>query len=176
MHIMPGQMDAELRRLSVQDVFVGFGLPLLASDADGEAVALALRAELRPDRLNVVAAHGNARHAEYNEPILDLARRLTDGRDNVVVASVEGEPGADDLEAHRGRAEALGGVHVLPLMLVAGDHVRNDILGDEPDAWVRRLDAKEVTCAPPLGDLPAVREVFFSHIAAALDAVARETP
>ena len=57
-------------------------------------------------------------------------------------------------------------VTLAPLMVVAGDHARNDLAGDEEDSWksvlVRegcevRLDLRG------LGDFPAVREQFVDH-------------
>ncbi|MFW5856335.1 MAG: sirohydrochlorin cobaltochelatase [Planctomycetota bacterium] len=175
-HVVPGQMDARLRALHTEGIAVAFGAPLLAADEDRERVARALEAEFRADRLNVVAAHGNDRHPEYNRELLALATRLERARDNVILCSVEGEPGTGKLEAQRDRAVALGGVHVVPLMLVAGDHILNDVLGDEPDAWVQRLGAPEATCAPPLGALAEVQAVFLDHIAAALDDAAGSQP
>ena len=88
------------------------------------------------------------------------------GRTDVYVATAEGWP---ELEAvfpqllRSGYAKA----HLLSLMLVAGDHARNDMAGEGPESWKSRLQAKEirVRCTlQGLGMLPAVQAMYAAHL------------
>lgn len=51
-------------------------------------------------------------------------------------------------------------VWLMPFMVVAGDHARNDLAGDEPDSWASLLRKEGMTVFPVLrgmGEIPAFR-------------------
>ena len=51
-------------------------------------------------------------------------------------------------------------------MIVAGDHAKNDLAGEEPDSWRSRLQhlGYAVSCqVEGLGENPAIRAVFTAH-------------
>ena len=51
----------------------------------------------------------------------------------------------------------------MPLMLVAGDHAKNDMAGE----WKEQLEASgfEVNCVlKGLGEYPEIREIYCEHI------------
>ena len=53
-----------------------------------------------------------------------------------------------------------------PLMVVAGDHAKNDLAGDEPESWRSRLLARgyQVDCEQKgLGEYPQIRALFVRH-------------
>ena len=62
------------------------------------------------------------------------------GRSDLVVGTVEGRP---DQAAVLKRLEALEveRVILLPLLLAAGVHAREDIAGPQPDSWISTLKA-----------------------------------
>ncbi len=45
------------------------------------------------------------------------------------------------------------GVHLMPLMLVAGDHAINDMASDEDDSWKTRFNAAGIPATPWLNGL-----------------------
>ena len=54
----------------------------------------------------------------------------------------------------------------LPLMVVAGDHAKNDLAGEEADSWRSMLTARgyQVRCIlEGLGENPAIRAIFVRH-------------
>ena len=60
-------------------------------------------------------------------------------------------------------------VHLVPLLLVAGDHSVNDMAGDEEDSLKRRLEAAGFTVSYSLrglGEIPAVREMICRRVPA----------
>ena len=88
------------------------------------------------------------------------------GRRDVLVGTVEGWPGFEDVLGQlRERNEK--NVHLAPLMLVAGDHALNDMAGQTPESWKSRLEAEGVTARATLrglGLLPEVQDLYRAHL------------
>ncbi len=57
---------------------------------------------------------------------------------------------------------------MLPFLLVAGEHVAWDILGDHPHSLKARLGVPDFSCGEPLGARPWVRGRFMAKLGAAL--------
>ncbi len=49
--------------------------------------------------------------------------------------------------------QGVTGVHLMPLMLVAGDHAINDMASDEDDSWKTRFNAAGIPATPWLNGL-----------------------
>ena len=88
----------------------------------------------------------------------------------VKLACVEGELGLegvmDDLAAVPGRRLTL-----MPLMLVAGDHAKNDLAGDG-DSWKTRLEAAGFDISlrlQGLGALPEVQQRIVQKVRAIIE-------
>lgn len=55
-----------------------------------------------------------------------------------------------------------------PFMIVAGDHAKNDMAGDNPESWRCQFEQSgiEVSCIlKGLGEYPKIRQLFLEHIA-----------
>lgn len=71
---------------------------------------------------------------------------------------MEGYPGFDEALRRLKERHAVRRVELRPLMVVAGDHAKNDLAGDEPDSWKSMLEAEgyQVSCVlRGLGRTPA---------------------
>ena len=58
-------------------------------------------------------------------------------------------------------------VKLAPFMIVAGDHARNDMAGDDPESWRCQFEAAGFDvecCLKGLGEYAAVQEIFIRHI------------
>ncbi len=53
-------------------------------------------------------------------------------------------------------------------MIVAGDHIMNDVVGNEPDSWINIVAAKENSRAQPLGYNDKIINVYLEHLNDAL--------
>lgn len=54
-----------------------------------------------------------------------------------------------------------------PFMIVAGDHARNDMAGEEADSWKNVIGAKGYkveTVLKGLGEYESIRRLFVEHI------------
>ena len=108
-----------------------------------------------------------------------LGRPLLESRQDAedvcraVLGATEGKRKSGELLALMGHGQSHGrgdmiieGSWLQPFMVVAGDHARNDLAGDEPDSWASQIRALGLTPRPVLtglGELPGVRAVFVRH-------------
>ena len=113
----------------------------------------------------VLFGHGTDHAADLVYPALQTAFRLA-GRTDVLVGTVEGWPAFGDVLAQL-RARSGKTVHLVPLMLVAGDHALNDMAGADPDSWKSRLEAEGFAVRASLrglGVMPAVQAMYRAHL------------
>jgi len=145
--------------------------PLLSNTDDRQAVARALAdafAHIASNEAVVLMGHGTpyGSNAVYDE-IQSALDALAPGR--FFVATVEGTPTLDDVIEPL-RASGAARVYLSPLMIVAGDHAKNDLAGDDPDSWASRLRALGFEPEPVLkglGEYAGVRELACAHALAA---------
>jgi sirohydrochlorin cobaltochelatase len=166
---VPGQEYTKLAELDYDGLKVAIGGPLLPDTDSTDEVIDALGDAFREDSVNVLVCHGNRRHPAYNSRLLELARKVEARHANVVVASVEGSPGDAPLLRARELARAGGAVRFVPFMLVAGEHVTNDVMGDHQESWKCRVGAARVSCAQSLGWSPKIVDIYLQRLDAALD-------
>ena len=60
-------------------------------------------------------------------------------------------------------------VVLAPFMIVAGDHAKNDMAGDDPESWYSQFkdEGYEVkTVLKGLGEYEGIRSLFIDHIRA----------
>lgn len=170
LHVSPGQKDAELKEVDAQGMKVVIGKPLLDSDADLAQAVKAVESELQKGCPNVFCGHGNDHHPEYNAMMIAFNKAIQAQFPGSVLCTVEGQPGSDVLrtEVKREVEKVNGKIHFIPMMIVAGDHIINDVSGEEADSWKNIVGAKEVTISKPLGYNDAILAIFWEHLAQAL--------
>lgn len=161
------RLRAGAEALSARFSSLTVGSPLLADDGDLRRFARHLsqdhpRAE---GAVTVFMGHGTGHFANAAYPALQTALHLLN-RNDLYIGTVEGWPGLEDilrqLEPDGPRRVAL-----LPLMLVAGDHARNDMAGE----WKPRLEqaGHTVACSfTGLGQLSWVQEMYRERLTALL--------
>lgn len=115
--------------------------------------------------------HGN-RDGRSDFVYMAAARELSELDPRLHLACVEGSPGFEEvLPALKSEK-----VWLIPFMLAAGDHARNDMAGDDGESWRARLEAKGFRCAcvlRGLGESEAVAALFPEYLRDAADV--RET-
>ena len=168
LHVVPGQEYEDINKLDTSGLDVAVGKALLSNDRDIETVIAAMDDNIDPAAVNVIISHGNANFPEFSRQLIALAEKIHARYDNVIVCSIEGQPGTGGLIEAKRQASQTGRVHFIPLMVVAGTHVMDDVLGDADDSWKNIIGAKESTCATPLGRNDRVLDVFFEHLETAL--------
>ena len=149
------------------------GRPLLSDEDDLHAVA---RIELlhnptAQDEALLLFGHGTAHSGNAVYAAFESVCRAHSRR--IFVCTVEGDGSARET-ADRLRAAGYTSACIAPLLLVAGDHVKNDMAADTPDSWKTRLTACGVATRANvrgLGEYPETCELLCEHLARAMEAV-----
>lgn len=168
LHVVPGEEYHSVLAEDTSGLNVAFGNALITSDRDINAVIAAIGKDIDAQQPTVVVAHGNDHHPEYNQQLLAFTAAIENKYPNLVVASVEGQPGISPLEKAKALSKRYGGVKFVPLMIVAGDHITNDVMGEKEDSWKSIIQAKKSTCSKSLGWNDAILDIYFSHLDKAL--------
>ena len=150
LHVIPGEEYENLK--TTVEVFSGMpkgidriklGKPLLYHQKDIEKLGDVLLGNLPKGMVEgdvvVYMGHGTRHPANVYYP--GMQYYFWQKNPNVFLATVEGYP---DLNQVIGKLEArkVNKVWLLPFMTIAGDHVRNDMVGVEEDSWKSELEAK----------------------------------
>lgn len=148
------------------------GAPLLSGAGDLQALARVLSEEFpqREGAALVFMGHGTPHFSNVVYPALQAVFHMA-GRGDVYVGTVEGWPEIGEICGQL-RAGRYTRVRTVPLMLVAGDHARNDMAGEEADSWKSALARQgyEVECVlQGLGVLPGVQALYRQHLRALLE-------
>ncbi|SEA35636.1 sirohydrochlorin cobaltochelatase [Desulfuromusa kysingii] len=164
LHVVPGQEYRSVVDVDMHGLNVAFGDALMTSAADIAAVVDALGKDIDAQQPTVIVAHGNDHHSEFNQQLVAFAKTIEPQYPNLVVASVEGQPGITPLQKIKVLSEEIGTVKFVPLMIVAGDHIMNDVMGDEEDSWKKIIQADKSVCSQSLGWNDAILEIYFNHL------------
>ena len=155
---------------------VTVGEPLLTSDEDFQKVIQAVvnsTAEY-DDGQTAICLMGHGTEAESNQVYGKMQEMFKEaGYANYYVGTVEASPSLDDVMAAVKEGE-YENVVLMPLMIVAGDHANNDMVGDEEGSWKRTFEdaGYQVTCIlKGLGELEEIQQIFAEHAQAAMDSL-----
>jgi sirohydrochlorin cobaltochelatase len=178
LHLVPGKEWEEVVKQSreVPGLTIAVGKPLLSSISDEKTVLNILSKEFPADLKKnavVLVGHGSPdpkAQATNNSFAQLLHSRYPDG--NVFFGMVEFEkPGKEEVLQEVKKSGATS-VKIIPFLLVAGDHVQNDILGSGPDSWKSELLKQKAYriqgINQGLGYQPGIVNIFLDHLAQAL--------
>ncbi|MBQ9406370.1 MAG: sirohydrochlorin cobaltochelatase [Desulfovibrio sp.] len=176
LHVMAGEEFSALERALLLDVkqhpqrfeAVFLGRPMLESREDAIALARAVLADAKDLRSKgealVLMGHGQE-HGRAGLTFEGARTVFHDADRKVFMATVEGARGIDELLAELKAAKVKKAV-LEPLMLVAGDHARNDLAGEEEDSWASRLaraGIKTEAKLKGLGQIGGARDILVRH-------------
>ena len=147
------------------------GKPLLSSVDDYKKAIHGVMSEvgLETGEMLVLMGHGTDHHANSAYPTLEYTFHAL-GYNQVLVGTVESFPELKNVMAKLEIAEKKK-VALMPFMLVAGDHAKNDMAGEE-DSWKSELEdaGYEVrVIMKGLGEFEGIRKIFLEHIEEAME-------
>lgn len=156
--------------LSYEEDFhsIVFGDPLLTSEADSLAVIQAIAEEfsyLKKDEVLVLMGHGTTHFANSIYAALDYTFK-DKGYPNIFLGTVEAYPSMETL-MKMVNAYKPSKVVLAPFMIVAGDHAKNDMAGDDPESWYSQFKAQGYHVEPVLkglGEYPGIRRLLVEHL------------
>ena len=143
------------------------GDPLFATDADRDRLVEILGEywkEIPEEELLIFMGHGTSHEANCVYEDLDLALKAA-GHDNMYVGTVESLPTLHMI-IEKIQSLPVKKVHLAPFMIVAGDHARNDMAGENKDSWKNVLESSgiETSCIlAGLGSYAFVQQMFAVH-------------
>lgn len=168
MHLLPGNEYEKIISLKKKYPKLKVTKPLFDSFNSIDIFTKTLK--LDSEKTYVLMGHGSDHESdEVYDFLADFFNK--NGKSNVYVATVEGKRSLEtimpELMKHKDKT-----ITLKPLMLVAGDHAKNDMAGDDKDSWKEILKAKgfNVKCdISGLGESKEVREMFYSKLKEVMD-------
>lgn len=171
-HIIPGlEYEKMLDMITpYKDDFssLRIGRPLLTTDEDYEEVAHIVMEEvtcpLPKGEAFLLMGHGTPHSADSTYCKMEHVLRDLD-YDNVFVGTAEGFPDLNYIRK-RFKRKKIQKVHMMPLLIVAGDHARKDLAGEDADSWnsvLMRDGCETDVILKGLGEIDAIAEVFVRH-------------
>lgn len=158
--------------LSYQEDFhsISFGDPLLTSEQDSREVIHAVAedfSDLKKDEVLVLMGHGTTHYANAIYAALDYTFKDL-GYPNIFLGTVEAYPSMETL-LKMVKAYQPKKVILAPFMIVAGDHAKNDLAGDDPESWYSQFKAagfETEAVLKGLGEYPGIRKILVEHLRA----------
>lgn len=151
-----------------------FGAPILSGDEDYDSVVQMFAKIIEEGRYGekntkktayILMGHGSRHHANSAYAALDY--RFKDaGYEDVYVGTVEAYPSIETLIRKLKNAAYQRAV-LFPLMIVAGDHAKNDMAGEDEDSWMGRLKKEGIDAVPVLrgmGEYASLWDILIRHI------------
>ena len=158
--------------LSYREFFhsISFGNPLLTTEEDSMEVIQAVADEfsgLKEEEVLVLMGHGTTHYANAIYAALDYTFK-DKGYKNIFLGTVEAYPSMESL-MRMVKEYNPSKVILAPFMIVAGDHAKNDMAGDDPESWYSRFKAAGFpvsTVVKGLGEYPGIRRLLVKHLTA----------
>ncbi|MBV4437498.1 sirohydrochlorin cobaltochelatase [Clostridium tyrobutyricum] len=172
LHIIPGDEYDKILRYSQKYNHkfkkLVVGRPILYREEDYRIAAEALKKQLPENyqgKAVILMGHGSSHpiNASYSmmENILADA-----GVKNIFIATVEGYPILENVVLKL-RKQHIKDIMLMPFMLVAGNHVVEDMSGDNENSWenrLKKLGFKVELYLHGLGENTAFHQIYINHI------------
>lgn len=146
--------------------------PLMEERENRVAVLEAIRKGISLRKREALLLVGHGVWGKNEEAVLALTETLAQRKEeNLLVGMLAGEPGIQTVLAQLQR-KGYTAVHMVPLMLTAGKHVRGDLAGEGEDSWKSRLQSAglEVKCVTEgLGGWKTVQQQYVRHLKACME-------
>ena len=160
------------RQMQGQFQLLRLGSPLIAgTEALLELTAiLGERFPQEPGQRVVLLGHGTGHFANFVYPAMQAVFHMA-GREDVLIGTIEGWPGFDQVQRQLMAGEAKK-VVLAPLLLTAGEHAREDMAGENPASWMMRLCALGFSVQPVIEGLGAnkkVQAMYAAHLGRLLE-------
>lgn len=173
-HVING-IENELMKedaLTFREYFhsISFGDPLLTSEQDSLNVIQAVAEEfssLQQDEVLVLMGHGTTHYANSIYAALDYTFKDF-GYKNIFLGTVEAYPSMETL-LKMVKEYNPKKVILAPFMIVAGDHAKNDMAGDNPESWYNQFQAagfQTEAVVKGLGEYAGIRRILVNHLRA----------
>ena len=163
--MIPGEEYRDVTRICAAMTGLPKGLeavaasaPLVCGAAEAKELAKALTKEFGSEKGGVLFVGHGSPHSSGSLAYAALAHYLADIDERFQIGVIEGEPGTDAAFAAF-KKQKQKSVILVPFLIVAGDHARNDIAGAASDSLASRLKAEGMVVDVKLQGLPRMPDV-----------------
>jgi sirohydrochlorin cobaltochelatase len=174
-HLVGGhEFHRLLEETRSEAIRTSIGMPLLTTPNDYQRIAAGLEPMIgrHPDKAVLLVGHGTDHPAWTAYPAFQQTLRRMYG-DRIFVGAVEHYPPSEGLVAEIAAA-GFREVLLIPFLLVAGNHYRQDLISQDASSWSSRLQRAGLTfetIPDGIGRLACVSELLCDHIREALDVI-----
>ena len=145
------------------------GAPLMETEEDIGRIAEIVGSGIQRDEDECLVLMGHGTDHQVNQVYEQVNRAFQEkGYEGVFVGTVEAKPnGQAVLERARGYRRAV----MAPLMLVAGDHAKNDMAGDGAESWKTMFERAGMavrTVMKGMGEYRGIQELYVEHVSRAM--------
>jgi sirohydrochlorin cobaltochelatase len=154
------------------------GLPLLSHPGDYEAVVQGLKKELPDMKRQAVVFVGHGTDHPIWCAHLALERVLRERLGPHVYVGMIDSPSSCEETVEKVAGIDIKKVHLIPFMLVAGNHFMLDLAGEENGSWKNAFEERGITVTlwnKGLGFIPDIVDIFCQHIEDAMDVIPGST-
>jgi sirohydrochlorin cobaltochelatase len=170
-HILNGsefhELVMEVNRVKTTFTKLNLGMPVLSDTQDYRMAIDALRYQLPPlSKGQAVVLMGHGTHHPANAAYPALQYMLFEEGLQVFIGTVEGYPSLGDV-IHALKKREIEEVTLMPFMIVAGDHAKNDMAGEDNESWKNILRGEGFRVhvyLHGLGENPRYHDIFVKHV------------
>jgi len=129
----------DIYALPTPGLHVRFVKPLMSHAYNVDTLVEAMAPQFGgPGTVNVLVGHGNLKEFDLNDSFEFMSEYVEIHYDNVFVGTFHGPPGTD---APLAAAKASGASETifLPLMIISGGHIKDDIMAETPESWKNQI-------------------------------------
>lgn len=171
LHLIPGSeynnLKQTVEQIQREKLFkkIEIGTPAIYKREDYENIIEVIEDIIAGKKAVVFMGHGSYHYS--NACYSELQASLFDkGHKNVFIGTVEGYPSIDNVVKWI-KENGIKEVTLAPFMLVAGDHAKNDMCGDEENSWKNILEGQGIKVdiyLHGLGELPKFQKIYLKHL------------
>lgn len=164
LHLMVGAEFRQVLDSDTSGLNVKYAYPLLFHNENISKVVKALENEIsdNSETATVFCAHGNEAHPEYNAQLVEIDQYLRCHYKNTYLTVMEGNPRFDFVEKTI-KSNGSQNVKFVTFMLSFGDHMTNDVMGDEEDSMKIRLGLPAVV-SNGLASNTSIQKIFIDRM------------
>lgn len=165
-HLVPGHEYDKLcceAKAAGKGMDIIIGRPLLCGNEDLEELADVLKEEYPAENGEILIAMGHGTDHDSGRLYERLAGIMEER--GMLLTTVEGKPDFNDTLSSLGKKN-FKKAHLVPLLLVAGDHTKNDMAGEKDSLRSLLCDAGyDVRCTiKGLGEIKSVRNMYVRRL------------
>lgn len=167
--LMVGSEYREVLDTPTEGMNVKFVHPLLYYPENIQNSVSALESEFGnpADTATIFCAHGNATQLQYNAELEQIDEYLRENYDNTYLAVMEGTPRFSSV-LEDVKASGVSNVRFITYMLTYGDHMSNDVFGEEEDSMRTQLGL-DATVTDGLASNAQFQDIYISRVKTILE-------